>query len=95
MGKTDKNEGRIHQDWKHPHVHGEDTLSFTGKDAMLETPPRAWGRPDHQFTVTLTTRNTPTCMGKTILTGLYAVSVEKHPHVHGEDPTDLISSLFL
>ncbi len=32
--------------WKHPHVHGEDGGTKELPPENMETPPRAWGRPN-------------------------------------------------
>ena len=51
--------------WKHPHVRGEDSQMRRLAAIDLETPPRAWGRPN-RYQVQETARgNTPTCVGKT------------------------------
>ena len=44
MGKTLFQHLRIHGLGKHPHVHGEDTLTELYIYGLDETPPRAWGR---------------------------------------------------
>ncbi|SMG65028.1 conserved hypothetical protein, partial [methanotrophic bacterial endosymbiont of Bathymodiolus sp.] len=51
---------------KHPHGRGEDAPWNRGEIKMLETPPRAWGRPIHHYWRTISRRNTPTGVGKTI-----------------------------
>ena len=38
-------------------------------------------------------RNTPTCVGKTETGVKRIVTTEKHPHVRGEDPVDLLTIL--
>ena len=50
---------------KHPHVRGEDHLADLHKSRERETPPRAWGRPEHLLRGRHGRRNTPTCVGKT------------------------------
>ena len=54
---------------------------------MLETPPRAWGRRGSTPPAPIAARNTPTCVGKTLLTYCRNRAPEKHPHVRGEDTT--------
>ncbi len=51
----------------------------------VETPPPAWGRPSIKPMLSRSTRNTPTCVGKTKL-GLMPLRLnQKHPHLRGED----------
>ncbi len=66
MGKTSIIHSSKRHTWKHPHVHGEDigTVDY-GVDG-LETPPRAWGRPEWILLLSDRAGNTPTCMGKTL-----------------------------
>ena len=52
---------------------------------MMETPPRAWGRPGDGRRLELTEGNTPTCVGKTDAAGNSLPMARKHPHVRGED----------
>ena len=76
-----------HQNWiqKHPHVRGEDAWACCIAQAGTETPPRAWGRRVVHGGVTPYLGNTPTCVGKTEFGDSCVLSVEKHPHVRGED----------
>ncbi len=67
-------------------MRGEDLASFHCLGLGLETPPRAWGRRHPPAARLITSRNTPTCVGKTRQSSA-AVSLRgKHPHVRGEDP---------
>ncbi len=50
---------------KHPHVRGEDPTMSVNRPRLMETPPRAWGRPFAPVSDLLPGRNTPTCVGKT------------------------------
>ena len=50
-----------------------------------ETPPRAWGRPARYHAEAQESRNTPTCVGKTVRPRYRKVCAWKHPHVRGED----------
>jgi hypothetical protein len=53
--------------------------------AVLETPPRAWGRHRSSGRSPSSGRNTPTRVGKT-LSFLYSIFIyQKHPHARGED----------
>ena len=70
---------------KHPHVRGEDRLVASALDAAAETPPRAWGRLGCANGLLESSRNTPTCVGKTKSTDSVQLSPKKHPHVRGED----------
>ncbi len=51
--------------WKHPHVRGEDADALHEVVPQVETPPRAWGRQTAHRSTRATSRNTPTCVGKT------------------------------
>ena len=76
--------GREHEE-KHPHVCGEDNAQSANVAALAETPPRVWGRP---FTASIfqpSSRNTPTCVGKTTSQRVDQATYKKHPHVCGED----------
>ncbi len=44
MGKTSLKYSVRITAWKHPHVHGEDSINAILFVVRLETPPRAWGR---------------------------------------------------
>ena len=66
-------------------MRGEDSWSRCAGVSVMETPPRAWGRPMAFGASEHSGRNTPTCVGKTLyeLPGLLVK--QKHPHVRGED----------
>ena len=70
---------------KHPHMRGEDFAVTRDKLPALETPPHAWGRPDSPDKIPMSTRNTPTCVGKTHVKHEGPLLVRKHPHMRGED----------
>ena len=53
---------------KHPHERGEDTLDNVICETLVETPPRAWGRPFYYSSCHCRSRNTPTSVGKTFQT---------------------------
>ncbi len=46
-------------------MRGEDGLCMYAGKLGLETPPRAWGRPEDAVLQLTYDRNTPTCVGKT------------------------------
>ena len=50
---------------KHPHMRGEDARKPPSATCGRETPPHAWGRPDHDDSRVSPGGNTPTCVGKT------------------------------
>ena len=79
--------------WKHPHVRGEDPIPDFLDQGHKETPPRAWGRPQHDAEEEAKHRNTPTCVGKTALREAVARAGWKHPHVRGEDIRRRLSGL--
>ena len=66
-------------------MRGEDNRSAGGRPANLETPPRAWGRPTRCSSRVMSERNTPTCVGKTLMSNSNGLRLKKHPHVRGED----------
>ena len=70
---------------KHPHVRGEDPPTSCPAASLLETPPRAWGRPLLTNMVGAELGNTPTCVGKTDCILVELAHARKHPHVRGED----------
>ena len=51
----------------------------------VETPPRAWGRPDRLVTLPGGIGNTPTSVGKTCRSWYGTSARQKHPHERGED----------
>ena len=53
--------------------------------ADVETPPRAWGRPDTQTALWSNAGNTPTGVGKTKNGAKDRTEAQKHPHGRGED----------
>ena len=70
---------------KHPHVRGEDKRKQERSRRTLETPPRAWGRPEAALAASWLSGNTPTCVGKTAQRPFRHARRQKHPHVRGED----------
>ncbi len=66
-------------------MRGEDLLYGDVPRIELETPPRAWGRQVSLSGTSSTRRNTPTCVGKTIVSTVTVPFDRKHPHVRGED----------
>ena len=72
-------------------MRGEDYSIGFGCGFVLETPPRVWGRLDTEFRVVQNLRNTPTCVGKTTFYAEDGSSVQKHPHVRGEDTEGLFT----
>ena len=47
-------------------MHGEDAGNVSVHVAVVETPPRAWGRLLYSLETLSVFGNTPTCMGKTV-----------------------------
>ena len=68
-----------------PHMCGEAPKFVARISCVLETPPRAWGRRRPDSCGPLRSRNTPTCVGKTISGKGNDMFYRKHPHVRGED----------
>ena len=79
-------------EWKHPHVRGEDQIRREVQGQQEETPPRAWGRHHEKTKDRKNYRNTPTCVGKTSPVSSSSSSKKKHPHVRGEDTK--VSNIF-
>ena len=65
VGKTSKTQRAKHQRQKHPHGRGEDSGGVSAVSGVMETPPRAWGRPLFFIDAIFAGRNTPTGVGKT------------------------------
>ena len=85
VGKTDGNNGRIKELWKHPHACGEDSFTASWPNRLTETPPRVWGRRMCAWRRIWRIRNTPTRVGKTKPLWPLGFLVWKHPHACGED----------
>ena len=65
VGKTKRGHGFANAWGKHPHERGEDGAIRGLLVVILETPPRAWGRPSSRASSITAFRNTPTSVGKT------------------------------
>ena len=76
---------------KHPHERGEDRTLSTLCRLLVETPPRAWGRPVLLPFDDVAGGNTPTSVGKTEILCRQITVDRKHPHERGEDQTDSTS----
>ena len=85
VGKTAYHGGGMGPGWKHPHGRGEDVYRGSEVWLLLETPPRAWGRPFRNWRWEMRRRNTPTGVGKTRSPSCHWRRMEKHPHGRGED----------
>ena len=70
---------------KHPHARGGDFHQRRPRAARRETPPRTWGRRTKTSKARVSSRNTPTHVGKTRLCSSRGASKRKHPHARGED----------
>ena len=70
---------------KHPHERGEDHSTAFVNVPYLETPPRAWGRPQLVQIEGTPPGNTPTSVGKTPRPWPRTTVRWKHPHERGED----------
>ena len=90
VGKTWTDEPQLGAWKKHPHVRGEDEARTACTTFQRETPPRAWGRPGKSISDVMRHRNTPTCVGKTLRARTRTACAGKHPHVRGEDSTDIL-----
>jgi len=85
VGKTRLLRGCLVGCRKHPHVCGEDTAGTAQRCRNWETPPRVWGRRNPCLLRLSADGNTPTCVGKTLPAYTCQPTVQKHPHVCGED----------
>ena len=74
----------------HPHVRGEEAAGSATYNSLLGSPPRAWGRVVELAVELRLFRFTPTCVGKSTLTGLSLLFIPVHPHVRGEEVDALI-----
>ena len=92
VGKTDDWHEHLSYSEKHPHERGEDASKNAFSFFVMETPPRAWGRPAPSSSSSTRSRNTPTSVGKTLpIHGLLS-ETRKHPHERGEDSAVAIST---
>ena len=71
----------------HPHVRGEDFSTWRKITCRCGSPPRAWGRLEHEVSKRFGSRFTPTCVGKMTAHVSIGPSYAVHPHVRGEDQT--------
>ncbi len=85
VGKTRRPLPGLECAQKHPHGRGEDNTGSNPAGGLLETPPRAWGRPGEHQASGAVCGNTPTGVGKTIRSSASRRPARKHPHGHGED----------
>ena len=70
---------------KHLHVRGEDLSIFSKIEPASETPPRAWRRQLYKIKIIRITRNTSTCVEKTMMSLEKKFESGKHLHVRGKD----------
>ena len=73
---------------KHPHMRGEDCEGEPSEIQSWETPPHAWGRRGFRLAPTFRKGNTPTCVGKTVISPSWMAPQKKHPHMRGEDGSE-------
>ena len=85
MGKTKASLPRRPSRQKHPHARGEDAIIMSLGVPPAETPPRTWGRRGRGRALRGSIRNTPTHVGKTLVSSGYLFDCQKHPHARGED----------
>ena len=86
VGKTSFWMQHVFKVEKHPHGCGEDDAGIETQGAILETPPRVWGRPEPARPTRPRRGNTPTGVGKTAAAATPKNDKMKHPHGCGEDP---------
>ncbi len=85
VGKTRRGKNLPNSSEKHPHLRGEDKRATRHQLVTVETPPPAWGRLIEASQAVPLSRNTPTCVGKTIAGNGLRQILKKHPHLRGED----------
>ncbi len=91
VGKTRERPCTPEHQKKHPHGRGEDAVMSVPRNLVLETPPRAWGRLSHISEPGARIGNTPTGVGKTLISIHAKLRRKKHPHGRGEDRTSVDS----
>ena len=87
---TGVGKSRFVQKWqaarrKHPHGRGEELHYCYITVALLETPPRAWGRVNAPCVQAMSNGNTPTGVGKSVIAKHNGKNSQKHPHGRGEE----------
>ena len=85
VGKTVAVRSSMVRGRKHPHARGEDRMGCCHFRLCQETPPRTWGRHRGDGAIRIRLRNTPTHVGKTVVSVHKLDMPEKHPHARGED----------
>ncbi len=71
----------------HPHVRGDDGMTFPTLILPGGSPPRAWGRLAINQRLLVGPRFTPTCVGTTSSPRRRPRWPPVHPHVRGDDPS--------
>jgi len=64
VGKSQESGAIVKPPEGHPHVCGEEFLLSFSSSRLEGTPPRVWGRAMAATTILTTSRDTPTCVGK-------------------------------
>ena len=77
---------------EHPHGRGEDRVRRSDSPPSIGTPPRAWGGPVPGRLGLLEVRNTPTGVGRTLMSTWTSSAATEHPHGRGEDSGDYAAS---
>ena len=85
VGTTTPPTSRRRATLAHPHVRGDDQEARWKRPGMVGSPPRAWGRRDHEGRLVLRDRLTPTCVGTTLEPVAARLLWAAHPHVRGDD----------
>ncbi len=74
--------------WKvsvHPHVRGDNSVSFDLSDRLYGSPPRAWGQYRSVRVGNIFSRFTPTCVGTITAHRSWNTGTSVHPHVRGDN----------
>jgi len=76
----------------HPHGRGENEVARVDLKSCFGSPPRAWGKFKLALALHLSTRFTPTGVGKTLLCSCTSHVDPVHPHGRGENLSILITT---
>ena len=85
VGKTTMARGATSRFSEHPHLRGENIVNSCPERIETGTSPLAWGKLLCCLLDALTSRNIPTCVGKTVFRVTARRIVAEHPHLRGEN----------
>ncbi len=85
VGTTAKQIGEQGLNPVHPHGRGDNAVLIGGWEAVIGSPPRAWGQLAGLFGESLSNRFTPTGVGTTNPAAIKRASPSVHPHGRGDN----------